>query len=339
MPVFSQVSVETVIDSTQMVVGEQTMLHVTATVRQGQNVVFKQWKPMEQLTTGVEVVEAPKVDTVDTQDGFLKVTQHITVTAFEDSLYYIPAQKVKVDGKEYASRNLALKVFTIPVDTLKPEQFYGPEDVQDNPFLWEEWENILWMSVLAMILYILCILAWIRLKSGKPIQLKVRIIKHIPPHQKALSSIDDIKKRTVAVDEKTYYTHLTDTLRKYIEERFGFSAMEMTSSEIISRLRNDNDEEKLNELTMLFETADLVKFAKHKVSMSENDRNLVSAIDFINTTKQENVPTEERVVPKATEQQKQTMRMRLSLKWAISIMIIMATALVAYICWMLYDLQ
>lgn len=339
VPVFPQVSVESVIDSTQMVVGEQTALHVTATIRQGQKVAFRQWKPLEQLTPGVEVVEASVVDTVDTQDGFLKVTQHITLTAFEDSLYYIPAQKVKVDGKEYASRNLALKVLTIPVDTLKPEQFYGPADVQDNPFLWEEWEKVLWISALAMVLYVLCVLAWIRLKSGKPIQLKVRIIKRIPPHQKALSSIDEIKNRTAVVDEKTYYTQLTDALRKYIEERFGFSAMEMTSAEIIARLRDDNDDEKMRELTMLFETADLVKFAKHKASMSENDRNLVSAIDFINTTKQENLPTEERVVPKATEQERQTMRMRLSLKWAIAIMITLATALVAYTCWMLYDLQ
>lgn len=339
IPALSQVSVEAVIDSTQMVVGEQTGLHITATVRQGQKVVFKQWRSMEQLTSGVEVVEVPDIDTVDTQDGFIKVTQHIILTAFEDSLYYIPAQIVNVDGKEYSSHNLALKVLTIPVDTLKPEQFYGPADVQDNPFLWEEWEHVLLMSVLAMILYILSILAWIRLKSGKPIQLRVRIIKRIPPHQKALFSIADIKNRTAIVDEKTYYTQLTEALRTYIEERFGFNAMEMTSSEIIACLRNDNDEAKMQELQMLFETADLVKFAKHKVTMSENDRNLVSAIDFINTTKQENIPTEERIQPNVTAQEKQTMRMRLSLKWAITTMIILATVLVVYTCWMLYDLQ
>ncbi len=32
---------------------------------------------------------------------------------------------------------------------------------------------------------------------------------------------------------KEYYTELTDTLRTYIQDRFGFNAMEMTSSEII----------------------------------------------------------------------------------------------------------
>lgn len=339
IPVYSQVSVETIIDSTQMVVGEQTGLRVIVNVKKGQQVAFRQWKPMEALAPGVEVVEAPTVDTVDTGDGFLKVTQHLKLTAFEDSLFYIPAQKVKVDGREYESKSLALKVLTVPVDTLKPEQYFGAEEVQDNPFLWEEWEHILLMSVLAVLLYVLCIMAWLRLRSGKPIHLKVRIIRRIPPHQRALSSIDGIKGSVAVVDEKTYYTRLTDTLRKYIEERFGFSAMEMTSAEIIARLRSDSDQEKVQELTMLFETADLVKFAKHTVGVNENDRNLLSAVDFINTTKLDNVPTEERVEPQVTEQQKQTMRMRLSLKWAIAIMITLATALVVYVGWLLYDLR
>ena len=166
-----------------------------------------------------------------------------------------------------------------------------------------------------------------------------RIIKRIPPHQRALSSIDEIKGKVAVVDEKTYYTRLTDTLRRYMEERFGFNAMEMTSAEIIDRLKEDNDREKIQELTMLFETADLVKFAKHTVGMNENDRNLVSAVDFINSTKLENVPTEERVMPQVTEQERQTMRMRVSLKWAIAIMVTVATALVVYVGWQLYELN
>ncbi len=336
---FSQVSVEAIIDSTQILVGNQTDMHVTANIRKGQKVSFKSWKPQEFIAPGLEVVEVPTIDTLDTGDGFLRITQHLRLTSFEDSLYYIPAQKVKVDGREYTSNNLALKVLTVQVDTLRPERYYGAADVQDNPFLWTEWESIVWLSVVAMAIYLMCVLAWLRLRSGKPIHLKVRIIKRIPPHQRALNTIDEIKEKAAAVDEKTYYTRLTDALRRYIEERFGFSAMEMTSAEIISRLNEENDREKITELAMLFETADLVKFAKHTVGISENDRNLVSAVEFINSTKLENLPVEEKVMPQVTEQEKQTMRMRLSLKWAIGIMIIVATALVAYVGWLMYDMR
>lgn len=327
------------IDSVQMVVGQQTGFHVSATVKPGQTVVFPELKDMQQIAPGVEVVGNPTCDTVDADDGFIKVTKHLKLTAFEDSLFYIPALPVKVDGKDYNTKNLAIKVLTIDVDTLHPNQYFGPNDVQDNPFLWDEWAYVLLMSVLAMLLYILCWLAYLRLKSNKPISLKVRIVKRIPPHQRALTAIENIKKVDMPTTEKEYYTRLTDTLRKYIEERFGFSAMEMTSSEIIQRLKTEGDEEKLRELMQLFETADLVKFAKYSVGISENDRNLVSAVDFINNTKQENVPTEERIEPSVTEQERQTMRMRVSLKWAMVVLVVAATALVTYTAWLLWDLS
>ena len=112
----------------------------------------------------------------------------------------------------------------------------------------------------------------------------------------------------------------------------------MTSNEIIERLRQEEDQSKIQELTMLFETADLVKFAKYAVGMNENDRNLVSAVDFINNTKQENVPTEERIEPTVTEQQRQTMKLRLSLKWIMALLTVVTTALVAYVVYQLWEM-
>ncbi|MBQ9237407.1 MAG: hypothetical protein IJ183_05810 [Prevotella sp.] len=343
LAMMAQGMVEARIDSIQMLVGEQTGYHVSATVKPGQRVVFPQWKPQQMITPGVEVVEAPKMDTVDAKDGFIKVTQHLVLTSFEDTLYYIPKQEVKIDGKTLKTNNLALKVLTIEVDTLHPNQFFGPKDVQENPFLWKEWAKLLWLALLAVTLYVVAWLAYIRLKSNKPFKFKVRIIKRIPPHQKALSAIQALKDEKVSLstedDSKAYYTQLTDALRTYMQERFGFNAKEMTSAEIISRLQQEEDQDKIEELTALFQTADLVKFAKYSTGMTEKDRNLVSAIDFINQTKQENVPTEERVEPTITKQQRQTMHVRTSLKWAIGIMIIAATALIVYVCWQLYDIR
>jgi hypothetical protein len=221
---------------------------------------------------------------------------------------------------------------------LHPNQFFGPKDVQDNPFVWEEWSRLLWLSAVEFILFIVALLMFMRLKSEKPIVFKVKIIKRVPAHQKALNSIEEIKTKstTLTVDDaKAYYTHLTDTLRRYMMERFGFNAMEMTSAEIISRLRQEEDQTKINELTMLFETADLVKFAKYSVGVNENDHNLISAIDFINTTKQENAPTEERIEPTVTEQDKQTIRNRKILKWTLVAVILANVALLVYVFWQL----
>ena len=58
------------------------------------------------------------------------------------------------------------------------------------------------------------------------------------------------------------------------------------------------DKEAIADLRSLFETADLVKFAKHNPLMNENDANLINAIEFINETKEKEV---ENAKPQPTE--------------------------------------
>ena len=137
---------------------------------------------------------------------------------------------------------------------------------------------------------------------------------------------------------KEYYTKLTDTLRKYIEERYGFSAMEMTSSEIIERLTAAGDQQSLDELRQLFMTADLVKFAKYSTMINENDANLVSAIDFINQTKLENQPVEEVRKPVLSEADQRSQKERRVLKIVIWGIVSVAVLLFCYIVYSVWQL-
>ena len=61
------------------------------------------------------------------------ITQEYVITSFDSALYYLPPIPVTVDGKEYKSKALALKVYSIPVDTLHPDQFFGQKPVMKAP--------------------------------------------------------------------------------------------------------------------------------------------------------------------------------------------------------------
>ena len=178
----------------------------------------------------------------------------------------------------------------------------------------------------------------LRLRDNKPIITHIRIVKRLLPHQKAMQEIEQIKadKMVASENSKEYYTKLTDTLRKYIEERYGFNAMEMTSSEIIEKLTATQDEKGLSELRHLFLTADLVKFAKYSTLINENDMNLVNAIEFINQTKLENVPVEETIQPQLTEEDQRTQKERRVLKTAITAVSVVCVLLFAYVVYTLY---
>jgi hypothetical protein len=155
-----------------------------------------------------------------------------------------------------------------------------------------------------------------------------------------MKEIEQIKadKMVTSENQKEYYTKLTDTLRKYIEERYGFSAMEMTSSEIIQRLTAESDQTMLDELRQLFTTADLVKFAKYSTLINENDANLVSAIDFINQTKLENVPTEEAVKPQLSAEDERTVKTRKVLRGVIAAIAVATALLFGYVVYGLWQL-
>ena len=148
-----------------------------------------------------------------------------------------------------------------------------------------------------------------------------------------MKEIDLIKedKMTASENSKEYYTRLTETLRRYIEERYGFNAMEMTSAEIIDKLMNSVDSQGVEELKELFETADLVKFAKYSTLINENDKNLLAAIDFINATKIEKQPEEDQK-PKLTEEQKKDIKERNYLKMSVIALGGIALVLLIAVC-------
>ena len=234
----AQIGVQQRLDSVGIFIGQQINMTIDVTAPKNATIHFPTLKPSHYLVPGVEILEISNGDTTALDNGFVKVSKQYTLTSFDEHLYAIPGQKVQVNGKDYVGNTLALKVVTVDVDTLHPNQFFPPKDVQDNPFSWKEWSPIFWLSVLMLLLCVLGFYLYLRIYNNKPIITRIRIIKKIPPHQKALTAIDKLKSERMvsSPDQKTYYTELTDTLRQYIEERFGFNAMEMTTSEIIYTL-------------------------------------------------------------------------------------------------------
>ena len=331
----AQVNVEARIDSLEIVIGQQTNVTVTATAKEGAQVQFANYKPQQMITPGVEVVEMGPVTTKGLDNGMCNYERTYTLTSFDGKLYYSPPFAVKVDGKTYKSKSLALKVLEIAVDTVNVDKFYGPKDVQDNPFSWDDWSAIFWLSLLMLVIAALTYYLYLRLRDNKPIVAHIRIVKRLLPHQKAMKEIEIIKaeKMVTSENQKEYYTKLTETLRKYIEERYGFRAMEMTSSEIIDRLTETQDQQALDELRMLFQTADLVKFAKYSTLINENDMNLVNAIEFINKTKVENMQEEVVEKPQLTEEQVRSAKTRRLLKTVIWTLTAVAAAIFLYVAY------
>lgn len=287
-------------------------------------VSFPGFSERQCITPGVEVLETGRTDSVDLDNNMVRYSKSYTLTSFDEKLYCIPSQSITVDGKSYKTKALALKVMTVPVDTVHADKFFPPKDVQDNPFSWAEWRAVFGLSVLFVLILLSAVYLVYVFKTNRPVVKPMRLVKKLSAHQKAINDIEKLKEERVALsdDQKTYYTRLTEILRQYIAERFKFDAMEMTSSEIIDRLRKE-DSVAVDEMVSLFRTADLVKFAKYSVLVNENDRNLVNAISFVNDTKIADEKPERIVLQESVEENKVRSRRNI-LKASIAVLFVAA---------------
>lgn len=282
------------VDSAAILIGEQTTLHVTVTSDNGRPVQIV--IPNDTLMQGVEVLNLSKADSSVIENNRLVIKQDILVTSFDSSLYLLPPLKV-IDGTDTVySNQVALKVSTIPVNTDKPEEFNDIKNIWNPPFVWADYYPIIFGILLA--LFLICVVAYIikRIRSKKSLIPFKKPEPKLPPYEQAIKELDEIKQQKLWQQgrNKEYYTLITDALRKYIVDRFGVNAMEMTSGEILDILRKEKEASGVyNSLQQILQLSDYVKFAKMIPLPDENDRSMTGAYLFVEQTKQQETVTPE----------------------------------------------
>ncbi len=279
------VSVEAKVDSVMLWVGEQTGFHLEVSCDKDSKVEFPLFT--DTIAGGLEILPPVLTDTQYFDKGNrMVISKNYTVTCFDSALVYIPPVAVAVDGQEYLSNSQAVSFLVYDIPEGQEKEIFPPKQNMKMPLTFNElaWP-LLYLAVLAGTIFV-SVFSHRRYNDNKPIIKKIRREPKVPAHVRALEAIENLRKSGSAhnQDAKQYYTSLTDIVRTYIYERFGFNATEMTSAEILENLRSSGDESSIVELSELLSTADMVKFAKAQPLLGENDRNLLGAMEFVKTT-------------------------------------------------------
>lgn len=280
-----QTLIDVKVDTADILVGEQTTLHVTVTTDPNRRIIIP--LPSDTLMTGVEVISVSDADST-VADGRLVIRRDILVTSFDSSLYLLPPF-VAIDGADtIASNQVALKVSTVPVDVDNPEKFYDIKDVWKPPFVLADYYP--WIFGVLTALFLICVIGYLvqryrRHRSEVPVK---PAEPELPPYETAIRELDSIKDQKLWQQglNKEYYTQVTDTLRRYISRRYGVNAMEKTSEEILAIIERESDEHTVYDtLRQVLRLSDYVKFAKLHPLPDENDESMRNAYLFVNQTK------------------------------------------------------
>ena len=280
--------VSATLDSTTLFIGDQTDLHLRATCEVGEQVSMPVLD--KELIPGVEIVDRTIVDTLSLKDGRVQYDQYLTLTSFEDSLFYIaPLPFVSGDDTVW-SDGLTLNVvqpFEMDTTDMAITDIKG---VYKAPIWW--WGIFRWV-LLALLLagvgvagyYLITYLQRRKLEEAGNVVMTEPLR---PAEEVALEKLDAIKEKKIwqQGQVKEYYTQLTDVVREYIARRFEVSSVEQTSDETLRDIRPLLSERKdlYDQLRKMLTLADLVKFAKWSTTPDENELSLRNAYTFVRET-------------------------------------------------------
>lgn len=280
------VSVSATLEPGQIQIGEQTVLRLTVAQPQDKQVV----RPIlsDTITAGVEIVEIGKADTTALGNNRIQVTQDYTLTAFDSGFYFVPDYAFVYQQDTLKTMPLGLSVHTVPVNA-ETDDIKAIKPIMSAPWLWSEVLTWVGYGLLALLLVAAVVLVLMKYVFKKRVPFITEESKPvIPPHIVALNRLEAIKgeKLWQTGNIKGFYTDVTDVLRVYLEGRFGISAMELTSDEIMALVKKEPQMDAVRQqLRELLSLADLVKFAKMVPLENENEQALIQAFAVVETTK------------------------------------------------------
>lgn len=203
------------------------------------------------------------------------------ITDLESATASFPLKKTKRISPTTINLNLPpLRIITpekIPENPRIPEDFLteqepkkilleepGPPKNHINRWIWA-------LGVFALIILVVYLLK----RSG--------IIKTTPPWEKALANLSKLDPQDSPV---SFYSKLTDILKKYTSERFSFRGRSKTSAEFLQILKNHSliPNQHLGQLESFAHLSDQVKFADHVPDSEKAPESLELIKTFVNDT-------------------------------------------------------
>lgn len=212
---------------------------------------------------------------------YAKDTLRLNVARYEDldTLSFLVVDPTSQQGFKVDSLRAAAELRTEGIFTQK-----------DLPFKFAEIRDYVIYGIVALIILglLIWLVATLLYRYMRRRESEVKVAPKLPAHVVANKALVELNNRKLWQNGKfkQYYTALTTIIRVYISDRWGVSALELTTDEIIEALTDvEMPRDSRMALVAMLRTADMVKFAKMEPEAEENEQNYIRAYYFVENTK------------------------------------------------------
>jgi hypothetical protein len=291
-----EVKITSSFDSTRIFIGDQIKFTITVDQPSGLMLTLPVFK--DTLCKNIEIISGPRIDSISSQTGRLKIIQKYLITSFDSGRYQVNPvyAETKNEGglKRFYSDYSILEVVRVkiaPADTtakifdiIKP--YKAPITLG---------EVLPWILIAA----ITGILIWTAVRFLRKLKKSKTgtepFVPTDPAHVIAFRELERLKNEELwqKGEIKKYYTNLTEILRQYLENRFSVYSLELTTAETLDALVKTGFKKdgSYNDLKTVLTGADLVKFAKYNPVAVENESHFQNSWNFVLATKENEVVT------------------------------------------------
>jgi hypothetical protein len=222
-------------------------------------------------------------------DGRIKRQFTLTIAAYEPGSKQVPALEVTYLGPRGDVRTARTSPVTVKIGSLIANE---PEPaIKDAAPPVTVMEENLWPAYIAGglcaaglgALLTMLIVRRLRARRGERPGPPPR-----PAHEVALERLDRLGAYGFLenADNRPFYFAVSEIIREYLGDRYGFDSLELTTDELCAELRRQAGRELvLGEIQGWLSACDLVKFAKISPSAGEARGALESAIRIVTTTR------------------------------------------------------
>ena len=283
----AQISISSCVDKSRITIGD--LITYTVTVTHDKDVRVEM--PGLGANLGGFEIRDYDVQEPKKKEDMIVTRVDYTISTFFAGEFEIPSLTVTYfTPGDSTAKALTTEKIKIVVESVKPSEAGDIRDIKPPVEIPRNWWHVARWFVLGGTLIGSAVLVFVlyrRKKAGKGL-LPAREVPPRPPHEVAYEALDGLRERDLLERGKikAFYTEVSEIIRQYIEGRYFIVAMEMTTTEVLEGL---SDEEVLEEEFQLFqaflERCDLVKFAKVVPSVEENDEILRMAYEIVDRTK------------------------------------------------------
>lgn len=292
----AQPSVDTKIDSTNMMIGEQMKMEVKVKHSKTTEVLMPK---SVKLGGNVEVL-SERDSTAKISEEEMVTSKAMMITSFDSGVYEIPSIPIPVKEENgnwdtVFSKAMQLTVASPVIDTT--QDFAPIKDIFQEPMSFKE--DILPIILTVFGIALLIVLVWWYSKRKKNVEIEEEIVApepEIPAHLVAFSELKKLDEKQLwqKGNFKTYHSEISHILREYLENRFKINALESVTDEIMTDLKRfEIDLAQISHLKNILQIADLVKFAKVEPSEDEHRDVMNLSLEFVRETREEEVEIQE----------------------------------------------